>query len=60
MLQSMGANGLTLANYDPFVDAVGTLADANETANGGIIVAWWRGDIAVARAAAFAVIVGIR
>lgn len=38
-LQSMGTNGLALANYDPFVDAVGTLADANETANGGIIVA---------------------
>lgn len=144
-LQSMGTNGAVLTNYDPFVDAVGTLADNNETANGGIIVAprterntaklkdttnqpmmrpsmlddlpflatnqvpinltqgtstdasdafiadwsqlmlgvrtqlvieplreryadngqlgfvsWWRGDIAVARAAAFAVIVGIR
>lgn len=38
-LQSMGTNGAALSNYDPFVDAVGTLADANETANGGIIVA---------------------
>lgn len=38
-LQSMGANGAALTNYDPFVDAVGTLADNNETANGGIIVA---------------------
>jgi len=144
-LQSMGTDGAVLTNYDPFINAVGALADSNEGANGGIVVAprternaaklkdttnqpmmkpqmlnelpflatnqvpinltqgtnndasdafiadwsqlmlgvrtqlvieplreryadngqlgfvsWWRGDIAVARAAAFAVIVGIR
>jgi len=37
-VQSMGTNGLAPANYDPFIDAVGTLQDANEQPNGGIIV----------------------
>lgn len=31
---SMGANGLALSNYDPLVDAVGTLADNNHVATG--------------------------
>ena len=33
-VQSMGANGAALTNHDPFVDAVGTLQDNNETPNG--------------------------
>src|SRR5215204_1171336 len=33
---SMGTNGLALTNYDPLIDAVGTLADNNETATGAI------------------------
>lgn len=33
---SMGANGLALANHDPLVDAVGTLADNNHEATGFI------------------------
>lgn len=38
-VQSMGINGAALTNYDPFVDAVGTLEDNNDDATGGIIVA---------------------
>src|SRR5829696_4682235 len=33
---SMGTNGLALTNYDPLIDAVGTLADNNEAATGAI------------------------
>ena len=33
-LQSQGANGATLTNYDPLVDAMATLWDFNEEANG--------------------------
>ena len=33
-LQSQGANGATLTNYDPLVDAMATLWDFNEQANG--------------------------
>lgn len=32
--QSQGANGAALTNYDPFVDAIGTLRDNNEDATG--------------------------
>ena len=35
-LQSMGANGAALTNYDPFVDAKGTLADKNHATTGFI------------------------
>jgi HK97 family phage major capsid protein len=38
-IQSMGTNGAVLSTYDPFVDAVGSLEDANEDATGGIILA---------------------
>lgn len=38
-VQSMGTNGLALTNYDPFVDAIGSLEDANEDATGAIVVA---------------------
>jgi hypothetical protein len=33
----MGTNGAALTNYDPFVDAVGTLADNTHTANAAIL-----------------------